>query len=274
MPFAPYLDRWELVADGAPIHTHSSDLLPVRRADGTPGMLKLAREAEEKLGGVVMTWWNGRGAARVLAHEAASGALLLERATGTRSLTRMVREGRDDEATRILCAVVGDLHARPEPPPAGLLTLREWFVELAPMAARHGGVLAEAEATARALLDAPRDPVVLHGDLHHDNVLDFGERRGWLAIDPKRLHGERGFDYANMLCNPEEEFALAPQRVARRVEVVAEAARLDRRRLLQWLLAYAGLSAAWWLGDGADEEASHPLAVAGEASRLLALVSA
>jgi streptomycin 6-kinase len=45
-------------------------------------------------------------------------------------------------------------------------------------------------------LTAPREEGVLHGDLHHDNVLDFG-RRGWLAIDPHGLFGERGFDYAN-----------------------------------------------------------------------------
>ena len=38
--------------------------------------------------------------------------------------------------------------------------------------------------------------------MHHDNILDFGER-GWLVIDPKRLHGERAFDYANIFCNPD-----------------------------------------------------------------------
>jgi streptomycin 6-kinase len=42
----------------------------------------------------------------------------------------------------------------------------------------------------------------LHGDLHHENVLDFGERR-WLAIDPHGLHGERFFDFANIFTNPD-----------------------------------------------------------------------
>jgi type IV secretion system protein VirD4 len=36
------------------------------------------------------------------------------------------------------------------------------------------------------LLAEPRDVGVLHGDLHHDNVLDFGAR-GWLAIDPNDI---------------------------------------------------------------------------------------
>src|SRR3546814_9972968 len=53
--FATYLDRWALTPDGAPIATHSSDLLPVRH-DGVPAMLKIARGAEEKWGGGLMVW--------------------------------------------------------------------------------------------------------------------------------------------------------------------------------------------------------------------------
>jgi streptomycin 6-kinase len=45
-------------------------------------------------------------------------------------------------------------------------------------------------ATARELLAKPSEVVVLHGDIHRGNVLDFGPR-GWLASDPKGLVGER-----------------------------------------------------------------------------------
>jgi streptomycin 6-kinase len=96
---------------------------------------------------------------------------------------------------------------------------------------------------------------VLHGDIHHNNILWFGHR-GWLAIDPKGLIGERGFDYANLFCNPDPRTATAPGCFARRVEVVAEAARLDRTRLLQWILAWAGLSSAWLLDEGSSAETS------------------
>src|ERR1700754_618437 len=79
MIFDAYLARWHLTPDGAPIKTHSSHLLPVRSA-GVPAMLKIALEAEEKWGATLMKWWNGNGAARVLAHH--GDAILLERATG------------------------------------------------------------------------------------------------------------------------------------------------------------------------------------------------
>ncbi|HEX2077568.1 MAG TPA: aminoglycoside phosphotransferase family protein [Longimicrobium sp.] len=246
--FAAYLARWGLVPDGAPIITPYSSLLPVRHGD-VPAMLKVAREAEERAGARLMAWWDGDGAARVLAHE--GDALLLERAPGGGSLVRMARTGRDDEASRILCAAAARLHAPRDRPPPELVPLEHWFRALAPAAARYGGILARAGAAARELLAAPRDVVVLHGDLHHGNVLDFGAR-GWLAIDPKGLVGERGFDFANLFCNPDLETATAPGRLARQVEVVAEAAGLERTRLLKWVLAYAGLSAAWTLEEGDD----------------------
>jgi streptomycin 6-kinase len=245
--FDPYLDRWNLTPDGEPIATATNLLLPVRH-DGTPAMLKIATDEEERRGAETMVWWAGEGAARVLAHD--GNALLMERATGERSLADMARSGRDDEAMRILCAAASWLHTpRSRPLPLSLVPLETWFRELEPVAARYGGILTPASETARALLAEPREIVVLHGDIHHGNVLDFGPR-GWLAIDPKGLLGERTFDFVNLLRNPDDETALAPGRFARQASVIAEAAGLDRVRLLRWTLAFSGLSAAWILEDG------------------------
>ena len=246
--FDQYLKLWNLVPDGDQIKTHASDLLPVRR-DGVPAMLKIAHEAEERRGPGLMIWWDGDGAARVLEHE--GDAVLLERARGHRSLVEMARNGKDDDASRILCDVAARLHAPRERQLPELIALERWFAELWLGAAKHGGILQYAAATARALLDQPREVGVLHGDLHHENVLDFGPR-GLLAIDPKRLLGERGFDFANIFRNPNLDLAKAPGRLARQATVIAEAAQLDRARLLRWVLAYAGLSAAWILNDGDD----------------------
>jgi streptomycin 6-kinase len=240
--------RWGLTPDGRPFRTHSSCLQPVLRRE-IPAMLKLALENEERIGAELMKWWDGKGSAKVLAHE--GDAILLERATGTSSLPAMARAGADDDASGIICAVAAKLHARSGPPPGTLVPLTRWFRALEPPGVGHGGVLARAAATARDLLREPRDVCVLHGDLHHGNVLDFGPR-GWLAIDPKGLVGERGFDFANVFCNPDLEIATAPGRLARRANVIAEAAGFERSRLLRWILAYAGLSAAWSLEDGDD----------------------
>src|SRR5262245_56486623 len=197
--FQTYLDRWDLLPDGDPITTPAAHLLPVVRGS-EPAMLKLSHEEDERLGGVLMEWWDGKGAARVLARDAT--ALLLERATGTASLADMARSGQDDEACRILCSAAAKLHAPRAKPLPELIPLTQWFRDLEPAASAHGGILPRCAEVARALLDDPREVGVLHGDLHHDNVLDFGAR-GWLVIDPKRLIGERCFDFANIFTNPD-----------------------------------------------------------------------
>ncbi|MGE7955460.1 aminoglycoside phosphotransferase family protein [Pseudomonas sp. NPDC089530] len=256
--FEPYLKRWNLQVDGAPVVTPGSHLLPVR-LDDAPAMLKIALDDEEKHGNRLMAWWAGEGAARVYAQH--GDGLLMERAMGQRSLMRMALAGEDDEVSRIVCASLARLHApRPAPLPP-LLGLPEWFKALGPAARREGGVLRRCLATADELLATPREQVVLHGDIHHDNVLDF-EQRGWLVIDPKRVMGERGFDFANLICNPDLPTSSDPRRFTRQVEVIARAAGLERRRLLQWVLAYTGLSAAWFLEDADTASAEHQLQVA------------
>ena len=267
--FAPWLLRWELEPDGEPFETGYSKslLMPVRRGSAR-AMLKLAADAEELRGAIQMAWWAGRGAAPVLAHE--GEALLMARLDGPLSLAEMTRAGRDDEASRILCAVADWLHAPRGDPPHGLVPLERWFRALAPAAAIHGGVLAASNATAQALFAEPREPCVLHGDLHHANVLDGGDL-GWLAIDPKGLFGERTYDYANILCNPDGSTAIAPGRLVAQAAVIAEAARLPLRRLLAWTHAHAGLSAAWCMQDGFDPTAA--LAIAEIAGAELAAVS-
>lgn len=264
--FALWLMRWGLAPDGAPIRTHGSRLLPVMRGS-EPAMLKLPDGEHERLGYLPLEYWAGNGAARLLARNDDGSAMLIERATGRRSLSAMAREGADsdDAATMILCEAIGQLHKPRGPAPAGLIPLETWFAELYPMAARCGGILARSAAAATELLAAQRDIVPLHADLHHDNVLDFADR-GWLAIDPKCVIGDRAFEYTILFCDPdladpEPPVATLPGCFERRLEIVLEKSGLERRRLLKWILAWCGLSTAWFLGDG-DPLAKVNLAIA------------
>ena len=257
-----YLQRWHLQPDGAVFSTRSSHLQRVRR-DGRPAMLKVARIEEEANGCRLLAWWDGRGAARV--YEVDSHAAVLE--WGGESLVGLAGVD-DDRATRTLCNVAATLHGasehRFEFRPEGLIPLDAWFRSLF---ARDDadGFYAVAATTARRLLTADDDPVVLHGDLHHDNVLDFGER-GHLAIDPKFLVGNRVFDYTNILCNPGQ--ALAERHFDRRVDLISELAGIPRVELLEWTVAWTALSASWFAVDGNidDEERALRIGALAEAS--------
>jgi streptomycin 6-kinase len=249
--FGEYLKRWGLTPDGEPMVTRTSRLLPVRSGD-VPAMLKVALLDEERIGGMLMHWWSGCGAAPVMARD--ENAILMERAAKGASLADIARK-RDDDASRILCSVLARLHTPRGEAPAALVALKEWFEPLQTTAEARGGLFGIAAATASDLFSGQQDIVVLHGDMHHANVLNFGSR-GWLAIDPKGLIGERYFDYANIFCNPDAEMPTLPGRLSRQSRVVAEAAHLDRHRLLAWIVAWAGLSAAFDLDDGLPPNAA------------------
>lgn len=270
--FAPWLSRWDLIADGVPIRTHGSRLLPVRKA-GEPAMLKLSEIEDERQGYRLLEYWDGGGAARLLARNDDGSAMLLERATGLRSLSAMARNGADDEATVILCDAIAVLQKPRGKLPAGLIQLETWFRELFPMATSRGGALARSATEAAALLAAQQEIMPLHADLHHDNVLDF-EGRGWLAIDPKCVIGDRAFEYTILFCDPdladpEPPVAIAPGRFERRLEIVLAKSGLERRRLLRWIVAWCGLSAAWFLSDD-DPLAEINMAILEMASAALA----
>ena len=258
---APYLALWHLTPDGETIITPAARLLPVMRG-AQPAMLKVVTLEEARRGSDLLAWWDGEGAARV--YERHGDAVLMERALGDRSLIHIATSGRDDEATHILCESIATLHTPRGKPAPALVLLDVWFAPLAPTARTHGGLLVRAHEAARALLADPRDAIPLHGDIHHENVLDFGAR-GWLAIDPHAVLGERSFDYANIFCNP--DLGDATLRVARnrarflrRLDIVTSRSGIERHRLLQWILAWCGLSAAWFIEDGMSAEIDFAIA--------------
>jgi streptomycin 6-kinase len=219
-----------------------------------------------------MRWWSGEGAAEVL--ESATDALLLERAARDRSLAALAWSGDDDRATAVLCDTAARLHAPRAAPPADLHPLAAWFEPLLAFDAPPDW-LRKSAATARGLLSMEAAVSPLHGDLHHDNVLDFGPR-GWLAIDPHGLLGERTFDYANIFTNPDlsdptRPLATLPGQLERRLRIVTRRTGVEPARMLRWIVAWTGLSAAWFLGDGDEAGAAIDQKINGIASGLLGL---
>ena len=242
------MTNWGLIEDGALITTHSSLLQPVV-FDNMKAMVKIAVDVEEHRGWALMICWGGNGAVKVLKHD--GDVLLMERATGPKSLKHMVLNGNEVEANKIICGVVTKLHKANCKHMSGLVPLRTWFSDLGHAHAKYGGAFGRCSEIAAQLLDNPLDIVALHGDIHYDNILDSGKGE-WVAIDPKGLLGERGFDFANLFCNPTPEIATSAARLKKQLRLIAGEAGLDAKRLLQWIVAWSGLSAAWILDDGDD----------------------
>jgi streptomycin 6-kinase len=229
-----------------------------------PGVLKILSKigAKDERGAAdALRWFGGHGAVELLRHD--NGAMLLELAEGG-SLASVVESGRDDEATKIIADLLNKLHfANSSEPPKNLIPLLRRFRSLLEdgSARQVDPIIARGAAVARELLHNEVRQHVLHGDIHHDNIR-WHSRRGWLAIDPKGVLGERVYDAANALCNPHSlpELVHSRDRLLRQAEIMASGLGVDQARLLAYTFAHACLSACWSVEDGQDP--SHSLVMA------------
>jgi streptomycin 6-kinase len=103
------------------------------------------------------------------------------------------------------------------------------------------------------LLETSAKAVLLHGDLHHDNMLQNGD--DWLVIDPKGVIGEPAYEVAAFIRNPMPE--LLHQRdisqiIHNRVTCFAKLLELPPKRILDWCFVQAVLAWIWALEDGCD----------------------
>jgi streptomycin 6-kinase len=217
----------------------------------------------------------GDAAVRVLEEDSEAGALLLERAIPGSPVSDMC-EVDDDGATEILASAMVDFWAPADmtcalPPVSSLeetfesfdrgpygASVRKDLVET--LAEIDSGLrdLRAAAVTARRVFEellADRAPaVVLHGDLHHDNVLAF-EERGWVVIDPKGFFGDARYDTAAMLYNPldfVDRITDPGPLLRRRLAITSGIVGVDRDVLAAWGFVKVVLSLLWTLDDGGE----------------------
>lgn len=249
---AEFEQRWSL-AVLAPLPNLSYNYVaPAIGAGGRALILKLGVVHPELLTEMeALRLCDGRGCVQLLAADPDRGAMLLERLTPGRPLSEVAD---DEQATSIAAAVMRRLW-RPVPAEHTFPTVARWAAGLDRLRAHFGGgtgpfpqrLVEQAEALFEELLGSMAEPVLLHGDLHHDNIL-AAERQPWLAIDPKGLVGEPAYEVGALLRNPFPTLLNWPEPgrvLARRADQLAEMLGFDRARIVGWGLAQAVL-AAWW----------------------------
>ena len=250
-------ERWSLEA-GHPFPNLSYNwVVPAVREDGIFAVLKLSFPGDKEFGteAEALRLFGGGGVCRLLELDPTRAAMLLERLQPGAPLTTVED---DEEATAVAAGVMKKLW-RPAPADHGFPTVAGWaggFDRLrrrfdggtGPMPAR---LVERAESLFAELLASQGEPLLLHGDLHQENILTAG-REPWLAIDPKGVVGEAAYDTAALLHNPAEALdAPDPKRlIERRLDVLSGELGLDRARIRAWGLAQAVLAAYWGLEDG------------------------
>jgi streptomycin 6-kinase len=255
---AGYLERWGLTRESGEIETRNAHIYPVRHGR-EPAILKILTDASDEASAARwLRHFAGRGAVRVLRED--RGAVLLQRAVPGTSLAEWVADGRDERATHIIADTMLRLH-HGRKPPAGWPTLLDWAEAFTRQRARHvhrrlsQRLLDRGEGIFRDLAASQGKQYLLHGDLHHANILS-DRSDGWLVIDPKGVVGESAYETAAAIRNPAEfyPFQLDAAFMSRRVAIFAERLGVERERILGWFIGQTVLSACWSIEDGDGEE--------------------
>ena len=226
---------------------------PAVDRDGTATVLKLGVPSGDSLRTEVpaLTAFAGRGAVRLLRTDLDRGALLLERADpGWRA--RDLVPHRDTDATSAAITVMRRLYV-PALPDTGLPELvgqagafDEYLDRCGTAGPLPADLVARAGALMRELCATATARVVLHGDLHHDNILR-ATREPWLAIDPHGIVGDPGYELGALLYNPlgQDVLTLVPSRI----DQLAQELALPVERVVAWGFVKAMLSEVWSAED-------------------------
>jgi streptomycin 6-kinase len=249
-------DAWHLGVEGSEVH-HGYHAVVVPVDDGgRPAALKLvwpARRAPAEARALAA--WRGRGMVGLLRSDARRGALLLERLDASRFLSRLSLEegGRTagalirtlaveapgrfastgDEARDIGASLVRRQRALGDPVPRGWL---------------------ESARQLASALSRPSSTVLVHADLHWENIL-ASRRRGepWVAIDPKTRVGDPERSVAELLWT-RKDAPLADLTTNTLLDHLVDAGRLDRERAVAWSVVRSVDYWLWGLENGLTED--------------------
>jgi streptomycin 6-kinase len=230
---------------------------PAVRADSEALVVKVCAPTGEFLQEAeALRLFAGRGMVQLLSCDPSNEVLLLERLQPGTSLSCVAD---NEQATSIAATVMRQLW-RPVPRGHPFPSVSDWGAVFAHVRRHYGGgsgpfppaLLEEAETLFTELSTSMAEPVLLHGDLHHDNILT-AEREPWLAIDPKGLIGEPAYEVGEVVRSALPEYLSSYQiarLLARRVDQLAQELQVDRARVRGWGLVQAVLSEWWCLEDG------------------------
>ncbi|UXR65460.1 phosphotransferase [Bdellovibrio bacteriovorus] len=186
----------------------------------------------------------------ILGHDSRIKAFLMEKVRPGDSLKSLVRQGKDAEATRVLAKVILRLGKPVDAVPKPFRHVREFIPTLEKL---HGKVPTELVHLSAFLfqdlcMTAPQD-VLLHGDLHHDNILSSGD--SWTVIDPHGYVGDPAFEVGAMINNPLDFYPQGDMQgiLETRLQILSEELPWDGQRILSWCFCYSMLSAAWSVED-------------------------
>jgi streptomycin 6-kinase len=249
-------ERWNLTI-GTPVGNLSFNYVaPAVLADGTEAIVKTGLTDEFPSQPRALQHFDGHGMVQLLAYDEHNAAMLLERLKPGTSL----RAVKDDAIAIEAAADVMRKIWRPMPQKHDPFpTVCDWGKGFARLRKLYDGgtgpippaMFDKAEKLYAELCASMAEPVLLHGDLHQDNILS-AEREPWLAVDPKGVIGEPVFETGALLRNFWPDILSHPDPkhlMSHRIDQLSAALGFDRERIYDWGFSQAVLSVLWTIED-------------------------
>jgi streptomycin 6-kinase len=240
---------------------------PATRHDGHKVVIKLGYPKDPEIQTEIkaLAHFNGVSCVRLLASNPKQAVFLIEAIEPGMPLSSL-----DDylRATKIIAQVMKRLH-KPLPKNHSFISVSQWAQAIdryKKRFPRNGplpiSLVNQAQELFAYLIASSKPEVLVHGDLHHDNIL-LSANQGWVAIDPKGIAAEPAYEVAAMIRNPHQKLAsiedLAPL-LRNRIDILSQELEIDDNRLLGWCIAQSVLSAVWNIESNKGPE--HALRVA------------
>ena len=196
--------------------------------------------------------FSGFGAIAVLAE---SDTMLLLKWVIPGNTLKSYFPSRDDDAVSIVCDIIKTLHTAPLPKSNIFPHIKDWLIVLDKKWNVPIHHLQKAREIRNNLLTTLSKPVLLHGDLHHDNILRNGEK--FVIIDPKGVIGEVAYEIASFIRNPVVELLAsenATNIINNRIKNFAAILKLPHQRIVDWCFVQTVLAWIWTVEDGCNQQ--------------------
>jgi streptomycin 6-kinase len=266
----PYLltqiaTQWDLEIS-LPVENLSFNYVAPVRKNGQELILKIGVLHPELTSEIAaLRLYAGHGMVKMLAVDEAKGAFLLEKLPGPMLATLFPNS--DAEATQIAARIMQRLwRPVPENKKAPFPHIADWLAGLQNLRPKYSGstgpfpeaMIVEIERLIPQLLATSPGDVLLHGDLHHYNMMqtqDGDTNATWCAIDPKGIIGEPAYEIGAFLYNPFGVYTHPDLEniLARRLAQFSDILAIDKQRLRDWALVTNVLS-CWWNIEDSDTE--------------------
>lgn len=258
-------NRWNLT-DVHPVPMLSYNFVAFAKRGEDHVVLKLGVPRDELTSEITaLRLFNGEGACRLIDADEDRGFLLLERLTPGEMLATLQN---DEEATHIAADVMKKIWRPVESSGSSsaldqFIKLSDWFDGLKRLREMfdggtgplNGKLVERVERSVSEFLVENHDPILMHGDFHHYNILS--SERGWLIIDPKGVIGPACYEVGPLLINPWGDLIKmkdVQQITRRRIDILHDHLGFERERIHEWGLAHAILSAWWSIEDNTGWE--------------------